>query len=238
MRRQSHCQSSGQISIYQISIIVYIVYNDKVEPCIGLHFILFSQPGRFNAAGRKSQTPMQGNNSRKVAEDLQNNTLFFNFAIWKRSQAFSQKLIKGKAETIMGKAETVKKYADEFLKGKSEEAKAKFHEKDVSKQYASIMQWRSKMRRNSSATKTTTITNVLALLRQAKALLPRINSMDEQKTKLLFAEIDSLRQAVSVYEEGLRQRRIRELEARKEEISRELQKLRGSEPSLFDGLED
>ncbi len=137
----------------------------------------------------------------------------------------------------MGKAETVAKYADEFLKGKSEEAKARFREKELGKQYASIMQWRSKQRK-SSGSREVCAADIAALIKQAKSELQRLSSLDERESRTLYAEIDALRLALGDYEEEQRQRRIRDLETRREEINRELQRLRGTEPGLFDGFEE
>ncbi len=134
----------------------------------------------------------------------------------------------------MGKAETVEKYIDEFLKGKTDEQRAKFMAKDLRKQYSSIMQWRSKERRaKNPAPSGVEIVQTLAKMRQA---IVASKDITDAECKSIRAEIDQLSVAIKTYEDEQRQRRIRELEEKKEEITRELQRLRGNEPGLFDSL--
>lgn len=136
----------------------------------------------------------------------------------------------------MGKADTVAKYIDEFLKGKSEDAKEKFRAKDLSKQYSSIMQWRSKQRRSQQPQ--TPGAEIASDLRALKTKLSKAQALTGQECRVIYSEIESLRQALAIYEEEQKQRRIRELEAQKEAIAHELRMLRGNEPGLFDCLGD
>lgn len=136
----------------------------------------------------------------------------------------------------MGKADTVAQYIDEFLKGKSEEAQERFRAKDITKQYGSIMQWRSKLRKSQQPLSPGA--ELLADLRNAKSKISKAPNLTAQETRLIYSEIDALRHALAVYEEEQKTRRIKELEAQKEAIAAELQRLRGNEPGLFDHLAD
>lgn len=136
----------------------------------------------------------------------------------------------------MGKADTVARYIDEFLEGKSDEARERFLARDVNRQYSSIMQWRSKLRRSRQP-----VAPAVELLSDIKALKARIAKaphLNAQECRQLYAEIDGLRQSLAIYEEEQKQRRIRELESQREAIVRELQSLRGHEPGLFDNMQE
>lgn len=136
----------------------------------------------------------------------------------------------------MKKSDTVARYIDDFLKGKSEDVQERFREKSLDKQYSSIMQWRSKQRRKDQPVAPGT--DLLNDLKAIKAKLQKAPEITGAECRLLYAEMDGLRQALALYEEERKQRRIRELEAQKEAIARELQSLRGNEPGLFDNLDD
>lgn len=136
----------------------------------------------------------------------------------------------------MGKADTVARYIDDYLKGKSEETQERFRSKDINKQYCSIMQWRSKLRRSQQPLAPGA--ELLADLRSLKNKLTKAPQLTAQDCRMLYAEIDALRQALAIYEEEQKQRRIHELEAQREAIAAELQRLRGNEPGLFDLLND
>lgn len=134
----------------------------------------------------------------------------------------------------MSKADTVARYIDEFLAGKPEEAQEKFRARDINRQYSSIMQWRSKTRRAQKPL--TPGAELLSDLRSVKNKLVKAPTLTAQDCRALYAEIDGLRHALAVYEEEQKTRRIRELEAQREAIAVELQRLRGNEPGLFDHL--
>lgn len=136
----------------------------------------------------------------------------------------------------MGKSETVARYIDEYLKGKSEEAQERFRSKEINKQYCSIMQWRSKQRRSQQPQAPGA--ELLSELKTVKVKLQKAPVLTGAECRMLYAEIDSLKQALAIYEEEQKQRRIRELEAQREAIARELQSLRGNEPGLFDNMPD
>ena len=136
----------------------------------------------------------------------------------------------------MGKADTVARFIDEFLKGKSEEAQQRFREKEIDKQYSSIMQWRSKSRRSQQPVSPGN--EILNELRGVKNKISKAPLINSQECRLIYSEIEALRSTLSIYEEEQKMRRIRELEAQKEAIAAELQRLRGNEPGLFDHLTD
>lgn len=136
----------------------------------------------------------------------------------------------------MGKADTVARFIDEFLKGKSEEAQQRFREKEIDKQYSSIMQWRSKSRRSQQPVSPGN--EILNELRGVKNKISKAPLINSQECRLIYSEIEALRNTLSIYEEEQKMRRIRELEAQKEAIAAELQRLRGNEPGLFDHLTD
>lgn len=125
----------------------------------------------------------------------------------------------------MSKQDTVNRYMDAFLKGRSEESKAKFRAKDVNLQYASIMQWRRKMRKEENTPKSTK--EIIETLRRACALITNAPSISEEDSRAIEGELYVLEACLNEYNERQRQRLISELEQKSRMIAEELDKLRG-----------
>lgn len=125
----------------------------------------------------------------------------------------------------MSKQDTVNKYIDAFLRGRSEESKAKFRAKDLHLQYASIMQWRRKIRKEENTPKSTK--EILDSLKRIASLIANAPSISDEDSRAIEAELDALKTNLREYNERQRQRIIDELEQKSRMIALELNKLRG-----------
>lgn len=70
----------------------------------------------------------------------------------------------------MKKTETIALYRDAFLEGKDEETRRKFDEKDINKQYSSIIAWRRRRNISSDDDEQPSAALALELLKKAKKL--------------------------------------------------------------------
>ncbi len=131
----------------------------------------------------------------------------------------------------MGKAETVEKYIDQYLQDKKPEAAEKFRQKDINKQYATIMGWRRKLRQLEVTPKSAD--EILSRLKQLQELIYNLSEISTEDSKRIELQITALR---SVFEECMERQKLRtiqELERQQQEIARRLQELKGEEPNLF-----
>lgn len=124
----------------------------------------------------------------------------------------------------MSKQDTVNKYIDAFLKGRSEEAKVKFRSKEVSLQYASIMQWRRKMRKEENTPKSTK--EILEALHHVGNLIANAPTISDDDFSAIEGELQALKSSLDDYRIRQRKRLIDELEQKSRIIAAELDKLR------------
>ena len=134
----------------------------------------------------------------------------------------------------MGKAETVEKYIEEYLKGRSPEMVAKFRNRDVEKQYFSIMQWKRKQRIESMTPKNAD--EIIKNLKNIKNLIYNASELTQEDVKCIDSVISEIQESLKEYLQKQRARKIQELEQQQSEIARQLQALRGEEPNLFNLL--
>lgn len=124
----------------------------------------------------------------------------------------------------MTRKETIEKYIDTFLKGRSQAAIDKFKEKEEALQYASIMQWRRRMKKAENTPKSTR--EILDTLHKADIMIanaPDISAEDTQEIKHL---LDKLNVTLTDSFNRARERRISELEAQQHKIAEQLEQLR------------
>lgn len=134
----------------------------------------------------------------------------------------------------MGKLETVAKYIDEYLKGRTPEMAEKFRNKDVDKQYFSIMQWKRKQRIESLTPKNAD--EIVANLKNVKDLINNLAELTPEDMKKINLTLDEIQVCLNDYMTKQRVRKIQELEQKQSEIARQLQELRGEEPNLFSSV--
>lgn len=134
----------------------------------------------------------------------------------------------------MGKSETVAKYIDEYLKGRTPEMAEKFRNKDVDKQYFSIMQWKRKQRIESLTPKNAD--EIVANLKNVKDLINNLAELTPEDMKKINLTLDEIQVCLNDYMTKQRVRKIQELEQKQSEIARQLQELRGEEPNLFSSV--
>lgn len=126
----------------------------------------------------------------------------------------------------MTRKETIDRYIESFLKGRSESAKERFRAKAEHLQYASIMQWRRRLRKLENTPKSTK--EIMETLRRASALIENAPEISEADMQAIDAELDTLRRAVDTCYERTRTRRINELEEQQRRINEQLEQLKGS----------
>lgn len=140
----------------------------------------------------------------------------------------------------MAKIDTINKYMEQYLAGKSEKAIQRFHEKDVDKQYQSIMTWRYNMRkRGVDIGDEREGKDIVEELRGVRRRIDRCRSLDEQLLDDVERELQSLIEYVQQTRRRLRVSEIERLENCRNEIEERLQALRRQvevqeTPSLFD----
>ena len=124
----------------------------------------------------------------------------------------------------MTRKETIDKYIDAFLKGRSQTAIDKFKEKAEALQYASIMQWRRRMKKVENTPKSTR--DVLDILHKADALIANAPSITNQDVQDIKQALDKLQNTLTDSFNRARERRISELEAQQNLIAEQLEQLR------------
>lgn len=125
----------------------------------------------------------------------------------------------------MSQKETIEKYIDAFLKGRSQSAVDKFKAKAEKLQYASIMQWRRRMRKLENTPKGTK--EILDTLHRAQTLIENA-SITDSDMNAIQAELTVLDSTLSQCYEKARNQRINELEEQKRRISEQLELLKQS----------
>lgn len=126
----------------------------------------------------------------------------------------------------MTRQETIEKYAAAFLKGKSDEAIEKFNAKEDNLKYASIMQWRRRMKKIENTPKSTR--DILETLHKVAALIDNAPHIPDSDISDINAELDKLHGVLASYHERQKAKQIDELEARSREIAMQLEQLRNS----------
>lgn len=139
----------------------------------------------------------------------------------------------------MSKADTVNKYIDAFLEGKDAEAALRFREKDINRQYQSIMTWRYNRRKKEKAVEEAAEPAPVEMLRNLRKTLERNRDLSGEQLEELTSEVTSLLDFITALRHNLRLREIEQLERRREEIGERLKTLRreveaAAEPTLFD----
>ncbi len=140
----------------------------------------------------------------------------------------------------MAKIDTINKYMEQYLAGKSEKAIQRFREKDIDKQYQSIMTWRYNMRkRGVDVGDDREGKDIVDDLRGVRRRIDRCRVLDEELLDEVERELQSLIDYVQQTRRRLRVSEIERLESRRNEIEERLQTLRRQvevpeTPSLFD----
>lgn len=127
----------------------------------------------------------------------------------------------------MTRSETIGKYIDAFLKGKTPQAKEKFMAKPEHLQYASIMQWRSRMRKLENTPKS--ILDITELIKKLNTMIANATDMSQENVQAINLELDTLRTTLAESCERARLRSIKELESQQEQISARLAQLRNGQ---------
>lgn len=125
----------------------------------------------------------------------------------------------------MKKTETIAFYREAFLEGKDEEARRRFDEKDVDKQYASIISW--KRRRNIAAEDDSepSVPVILEMVKKARRHINILENLSQRDSDKLLQAINELFDDVANFHRIRKEKLIRDLEAEKEKIARQEENL-------------
>lgn len=127
----------------------------------------------------------------------------------------------------MTRKETIDKYVDAFLKGRSQSAIDKFKAKAEELQYASIMQWRRRMKKIENTPKSTR--DVLDMLHKVESLISNMQEITKSDLASVNDALNKVHDTLSESYNRSRQRCISELEAQQQEIAARLEQLRQGE---------
>ncbi|MBD5358410.1 MAG: hypothetical protein HDR88_15730 [Bacteroides sp.] len=122
----------------------------------------------------------------------------------------------------MKKIERIALYREAFLKGKSEEECRKFDEKDIDKQYGSIMAWK---RRSDAATthkkEEASVNAIISLLKRVKLDIPSLKTLSEEDRGRITDAINAAMEEVVNFDRNKKAILLKKLESEREEINKQ-----------------
>lgn len=121
----------------------------------------------------------------------------------------------------MKKTETIALYRDAFLEGKDEETRRKFDEKDINKQYSSIIAWRRRRNISSDDDEQPSAALALELLKKAKKVINDLDSLSPRDSEKLWDAANEVADDVNNFDRIKKSRLIKELESEKEKLQRQ-----------------
>lgn len=123
----------------------------------------------------------------------------------------------------MKKKDVIALYRDAFLEGKDEEAIRRFDEKDLSKQYGSIMAWKRRQRLANADgnTEQSSVNSILELLKKAKKDVAALESLLPKDRERLSTAINLLKEDIDNFDRIRKARLLRQLESEQEKMNRE-----------------
>lgn len=123
----------------------------------------------------------------------------------------------------MDRTQTIAKYRDAYLKTLSPSRREKFENKAESLQYASIMQWRRKMRIAQETPQS--LTDILNAMQHTSALIENATDLSDEDRNTISNNIRMLDDSLARQGEKQKQERIATLRRKMEEMQNELQTL-------------
>ncbi|MDE6009223.1 MAG: hypothetical protein K2G90_08460 [Muribaculaceae bacterium] len=129
----------------------------------------------------------------------------------------------------MKKTETIALYKEAFLAGKPEDVRRKFEEKDVEKQYSSIIAWRRRQRKSSvdapeeeKMEKQPLIpTSILESLREIKNTIPTFDELPHEMREQLLSVLGEITSDIHNFDRIKKSQLLSKLESEQEEINRQ-----------------
>jgi RNA processing factor Prp31 len=127
----------------------------------------------------------------------------------------------------MKKQDTIALYREAYLEGKSDDARRKFDEKEINKQYQVIMTWKRRHGNAKADTSTSpatpaAIADTIRKMVKAVGDLPYLNEGDMH---MLLEATDQLRNAIANYEINKLDRQLAELTSSRDDIQNRINQL-------------
>jgi len=124
----------------------------------------------------------------------------------------------------MKKTETIALYRDTFLEGRDEIDRRKFDEKNVDKQYASIMAWkrRKELANTTNKISVSSISGILKNVKKTIVELPELQTKDAEK---LVALVDAIKSEIADFEIIKKGQLLRKLRSQRNSLDKEIEQL-------------
>ena len=136
----------------------------------------------------------------------------------------------------MKKEDTIQLYIEEYLSDKSDEQKTEFRNRDIARQYSTIMAW--KRRRSLKVLEQQSdASSILAALRQVRMSIEASKDMSETDMNKIKEAVTQISESIASCELRRDLREIEELQRRQDEINRRLETLRGKTAAVSDNVQ-
>ena len=130
----------------------------------------------------------------------------------------------------MKKTETIALYRDAFLEGKDEETRRKFDEKDINKQYSSIIAWRRRRNISSDDDEQPSAALALELLKKAKKVINDLDSLSPRDSEKLWDAANEVAGDVNNFERIKKSKTIKKFKKEKKKPQGEREKIKKKNP--------
>lgn len=138
----------------------------------------------------------------------------------------------------MKKSETIAFYKEAFLAGKPEDVRRKFEEKDMEKQYSSIIAWRRRQRKAAPSEEDKgeaalpTPADILSSLRKIKEEVPALENLPHEIREQMLGVLGEITSDVHNFDRIKKSQLLSKLENEQEEINRQRDSLQQRIDSL------
>ncbi|MDE6576678.1 MAG: hypothetical protein K2K58_00700 [Muribaculaceae bacterium] len=126
----------------------------------------------------------------------------------------------------MKKTETIALYKEAFLAGKPDEVRRRFEEKDIEKQYSSIIAWKRRQHKGAPIQQDAfTPASILETLRKIKSAVPDLPSLSQGETESLLGVLGEITSDIHNFERIKKGQLLSKLESEQAEINRQRESL-------------
>lgn len=124
----------------------------------------------------------------------------------------------------MKKTDTIALYKEAFLAGKDEETRRRFEEKDVEKQYGSIIAWRRRQKKSQTESvdnEVMTPAAILDCLKKIKKNIPDLPSLGQGDAEKILSLIGEIADDIRNFDRIKKSQLLSRLESEQQEIDRQ-----------------
>ncbi len=138
----------------------------------------------------------------------------------------------------MKKTETIALYKESFLAGKPEEVRRRFEEKDMEKQYSSIIAWRRRQRKSTpeeheeTPQPELTPTSIISTLERIKAAIPEFDNIPHEDREAMLRLTGEITSDIQNFDRIKKSQLLSRLETEQEEMNRQRESLQQRIDSL------